>query len=180
MCSSDLESAVLPEGFPLAYEIYPGNTADSATLRDFLAAIEKRYGGRARRTWLMDRGIPTEETLGEMRREGIAYLVGTPKGRLSKLEAALLERPWDEVREDVRVKLLEVDEELYIFVESENRLAKERAMRRRKLKRLWKRLHELQQMQQTRDQLLMRLGAAKKEAGNAWRFVDVKIGRAHV
>ena len=98
---------VTPEGFPLAYEVLPGNTADNTTLRGFLQKIETQYG-KAQRIWVMDRGIPTEEVLAEMRQADppISYLVGTPKGRLTKLERALLERPWQAVREGVDVKLL--------------------------------------------------------------------------
>ena len=72
---------VTPEGFPLAYEVMPGNTVDRNTLTDFLEKIERQYG-RSDRVWIMDRGIPTEETLASMR-EGdapVRYLVGTPKG----------------------------------------------------------------------------------------------------
>lgn len=166
---------VTPEGFPLAYEVYPGNTNDTTTLEAFLDRIEQRYG-KARRTWLMDRGIPTEETLEKMRRRGVDYLVGTPKGRLTKLERALLEKPWAQARESVRVKLLEEGEEFYVFVESQTRLAKERAMRRRRLKRLWAKLKELRSRKRIqRDELLMQLGAAKKEAGRAWSLVNIRV-----
>src|SRR5437764_11382249 len=83
---------VTPEGFPLAYEVLPGNTADNTTLRGCLQKIETQYG-KAQRIWVMDRGIPTDEVLAEMRQSDppISYLVGTPKGRLTKLEEALLE-----------------------------------------------------------------------------------------
>ncbi|MBI1289908.1 IS1634 family transposase [bacterium] len=170
---------ITPDGFPLAYEVYPGNTADSSTLPAFLQKIESRYGGKVRRTWLMDRGIPTEETLGEMRREGVGYLVGTPKGRLPKLEASLAEKPWEQARDSVRVKLLEEkdENELYVYVESADRIGKERSMRRQKLKRLWARLKELQTMRLTRDTLLMRLGAAKQDAGRVWNLVNVHVYR---
>ena len=126
---------VTPEGFPLAYEVLPGNTADSTTLADFLRKIEEQYG-KAERIWVMDRGIPTEEVLAQMRRADppIYYLVGTPKGRLSKLEKALLDRPWQAVREGVEVKLLPQEQELYVLAQSRARIHKERAMRRRKLK----------------------------------------------
>jgi len=168
---------VTPEGFPLAYEVLPGNTADSSTLRGFLQKIETRYG-KINRTWLMDRGIPTEETLGEMRREGIGYLVGTPKGKLTKLEGPLLDQSWQEARENVRVKLLEQEEnELYVYVESKDRIAKERSMRQRRLKKLWARLKQLQGMKLSRDQLMMKLGAARKEAGRAWNLVNIKVYR---
>ncbi len=166
---------VTPEGLPVAYEVYAGNTSEPSTLRAFLDRIEERYG-RARRTWLMDRGIPTEETLEEMRKRGANYLVGTPKGRLTKLEKDLLDLPWVQARESVSVKVLEADDEFYVYVRSQDRVAKERSVRRRKMKRLWARLKELSaRKRQTRDALLMNLGAAKKEAGRAWSLLDLRI-----
>ncbi len=118
---------VTPEGFPLAYEVMPGNTADNTTLDDFLAKVETLYG-KANRTWVMDRGIPTEASLARMRtaKSPIRYLVGTPKGRLSQLEQAFLERPWEEVRQSVQVKLLEQDGEVYVLAQSADRVSKER------------------------------------------------------
>ena len=109
---------VTPEGFPLAYEVMSGNTADKTTLRGFLKKIEDLYG-KAERVWVMDRGIPTEEVLAEMRASDppIHYLVGTPKGRLSKLEADLLERPWQSVRPGVEVKVLPQENEFYVFAQ---------------------------------------------------------------
>jgi hypothetical protein len=167
---------VTPEGFPLAYEVMPGNTADKTTLADFLARIEEQYG-KAERIWVMDRGIPTEEVLAQMRsaETPVRYLVGTPKGRLSKLEKSFLTKPWQQVREAVDVKLLEQDEELYVLARSSGRQHKERAMRRRRLKKLWRRLHELQGQQLTRDELLLKLGAAKKEAGRAYALVAIQL-----
>jgi transposase len=168
---------ITPEGFPLAYEVLAGNTADNTTLREFLARIESQYG-RARRIWLCDRGVPTEEVLQEMRTSDppVQYLVGTPKGRLTALERALLEKPWVKAREDVRVKLLAQDRELYVFAESRDRIAKERGMRRRQLKWLWQRLKQLSTMQRlTRESLLMKLGAAQSKAPAAWRLVTIEI-----
>ncbi len=167
---------VTPDGFPLAYEVMPGNTSDQSTLAGFLERIERQYG-RSDRIWIMDRGIPTEETLQQMR-EGdapVRYLVGTPKGRLTKFEKAFLDLPWREVRESVDVKLLAEDGELYVLVRSEGRLHKERAMRRRRLKRLWRRLGELQGQSNGRDQLMLKLGAARKDAGRAWGLVDIRV-----
>src|SRR5208337_2420282 len=119
---------VTPDDLPLAYEVMAGNTSDNKTLRSFLAKIETQYG-KARRIWVMDRGIPTEEVLGEMRQSDppVQYLVGTPKGRLTRLEKHLIDKPWQEVREGVQVKLLAEDGELYVFAQSDDRLAKERA-----------------------------------------------------
>jgi len=167
---------VTPDGLPLAYEVLSGNTSDKTTLRDFLARIERQYG-RARRVWLMDRGIPTEEVLAEMRRADppVQYLVGTPKGRLNRLERDLLEKPWQAARPGVQVKLLPRDGELYVFAESADRVAKERSMRRRQLKWLWARLKELAAMEIKRDDMLMKLGAARARAPTGWRLVDIEM-----
>ena len=167
---------VTPEGFPLAYEVLPGNTADCTTLRAFLRKIEAQYG-KAQRIWVMDRGIPTEEVLAEMRQADppISYLVGTPKGRLSKLEKALLALPWQAVREGVEVKLLPQEQELYVLAQSRARVHKERAMRRRKLKWLWARLKQISAMSLEREELLMKLGAARAKARAAWRLIDVEV-----
>ncbi len=165
-----------PDGFPLAYEVLPGNTSDKTTLEDFLAKIEAQYG-KAERVWVMDRGIPTEDSLAVMRAAEVPvhYLVGTPKGRLSKLEKAFLTKPWRQVRDSVEVKLLEQDAEIYILALSHGRMNKERAMRRRRLKRLWQRLGERQRQKLTRDELLLKLGAARKEAGRAYSLVDIHL-----
>ena len=167
---------VTPEGLPLAYEVLAGNTADSTTLKAFLARIERQYG-KARRVWCMDRGVPTEEVLAQMRASDppVHYLVGTPKGRLTRLEQALLDKPWRAVRPGVRVKLLAQDGELYVFAESRDRVAKERSMRRRQLKWLWERLQKLTTMSLTRDGLLMKLGAAQTKAPAAWRLIELEV-----
>jgi transposase len=170
---------VTPEGFPLAYEVLAGNTADNTTLDDFLAKIEALYG-KADRTWVMDRGIPTEASLARMRaaKSPVHYLVGTPKGRLSQLEKAFLDRPWAAVRKSVQVKLLEKDGEVYVLAKSADRVIKERAMRRRRLKTLWRRLGALRRQKLSRDQLLIKLGAAKKEAGRAYGLVEISLPKA--
>jgi transposase len=167
---------VTPEGFPLAYEVLAGNTADKTTLRSFLNKIEEQYG-KAERIWVMDRGIPTEEVLAEMRQSDpvVYYLVGTPKGRLSRYEEALTERPWHKVREGVEVKLLPQDNEVYVLAKSRDRIHKERSIRRRQLKRLWKRLQALRGMDLSRDQLLLKLGAARQESPSAWRLVHLQV-----
>jgi transposase len=170
---------VTPEGFPLAYEVMAGNRADRTTLKDFLAKIESLYG-KAQRIWVMDRGIPSEEVLEQMRTSDppIHYLVGTPKGRLTRYENQLLEVPWQRVREGVEVKLLPQEKELYVLAQSTDRVNKERAMRRRQLKGLWKRLKEMSQMKLKRDQLLLKLGAAKQKWPSAWRLVTLQIPKA--
>jgi transposase len=169
---------VTPQGLPLAYEVLAGNTRDCTTLKDFLARIERQYG-KARRVWCMDRGVPTEEVLAQMRAADppVQYLVGTPKGRLTRLEQALLDQPWHVARPGVQVKLLAQDDELYVFAESHDRVAKERSMRRRQLKWLWARLKKLSTMNLTRDALLMKLGAAKTKAPAAWRLIEVEVAK---
>src|SRR5271166_1910898 len=167
---------ITPDGLPLAYAVLPGNTSDKTTLKGFLERIEAQYG-KAERVWLMDRGVPTEEILSQMRTADppVCYLVGTPKGRLSKLEKELLDKPWRQARLGVQVKLLPKDGELYVFAESRDRLAKERSMRRRQLKWLWKRLKELSAMTLSRQELLMKLGAARERAHTAWRLIVIDI-----
>ena len=167
---------VTPEGYPLAYEVLAGNTSDKKTLKQFLEKIEQLYG-KANRVWVMDRGIPTEEVILEMQQAEppIHYLVGTPKGRLSRLEAELVKLPWQQARPSVRVKLLPQDQELYVFVESQDRLHKERAIRLRKLRALLKRLKQLQESKKrlTRDELLVAVGQAKEQAGRAFQLLEI-------
>jgi hypothetical protein len=171
---------VTPDGFPLCYEVMAGNTSDRTTLRQFLKKIEDQYV-KARRVWIMDRGIPTEEVLTEMRQSDapIFYLVGTPKGRLNKLEEKLLSLPWEKVRDSLNVKLLKQDGELYVLARSTSRQAKERGMRRRRLKRYWNRLKALSNQKLDRDRLLMKIGAARKVAGNAARLVELSLPLPH-
>ena len=170
---------VTPDGLPLGYEVLPGNTADSKTLRTFLQKIENQYG-KARRVWVMDRGVPTEEVLAEMRASNppVQYLVGTPKGRLSRLEKHLVDKPWQTARDGVKVKLLAEDGEMYVFAQSADRIAKERSMRRRQLKWLWKRLAQLAAMDASREEMLMKLGAARAKAPSAWRLINIAMDSA--
>ena len=167
---------ITSDGFPLAYEVMDGNTSDRTTLRGFLDKIEKTYG-KAKRMWVMDRGIPSEEILQEMRdpaRE-IFYLVGTPKGKIKQYEKKWLDLPWQKVRESVDVKLFAQDGELYVLAKSEGRQAKETAMRRKRLARLLRKLRAMRRSLPSLVQLLMRLGAAKSEAGRAFHFVQMQV-----
>ncbi len=168
---------VTPEGLPLAYEMMPGNATDKTTLTAMIALVKKRHGTIGR-IWVMDRGIPTEDSLAQMRASDppLHYLVGTPKARLHRLEAALAERPWVEVRGQLRVKSVPEDGEIYVLTESPARVDKERAMRRRTLKKYWKRLGELAQMKTpTRDGLLLKLGQAQGQAGASARLITVEV-----
>ena len=173
---------VTPEGLPLAYEMLPGNTTDKTTLTAMIALLKKRHG-KIGRIWVMDRGIPTEDSLAQMRAcdPPMHYLVGTPKARLHRLEAALAERPWVEVRGQLRVKSVPEDGEIYVLTESPARVDKERAMRRRTLKKYWQRLGELARMKHpARDALLLKLGQARGEAGASARLVTVEVAASGV
>ena len=167
---------VTPEGFPLAYEVLAGNTSDKTTLADFLKKIEAQYG-KAERIWVMDRGIPTEPVLAQMRaaQPPVQYLVGTPRGRLTQYEQRLTQLPWQVVREGVSVKLLVEGQELYVLAQSKDRVNKERAMRRRQLKGLWQRLNELQKMKLKRDELLKKLGAALHDYPVGARLIQTAV-----
>jgi len=167
---------VTPRGFPLAYEVMEGNTSDRTTLRGFLEKIENTYG-KARRVWMMDRGIPKEEVLAEMRAPGreTFYLVGTPRGKIKQYEKRWLELPWRKVRDSVDVKLFAEAGEMYVLAKSEGRRAKEMAIRRKKLARLLWKLRAMRRSGPPRDQLLMRIGAAKTEAGRAYGFVKITL-----
>jgi hypothetical protein len=125
----------------------------------------------------MDRGLPTEAVLAEMRASDplVQYLVGTPKGHLNRLEKHPIDKPWQKAREGVEVKLIAQYDELYVFAQSENRVAKERAMRRRQLKWWWTGLDKLAVMNVTREEMLMKLGAACSKPPSAWRLVDVAL-----
>jgi transposase len=167
---------VTPDGFPLAYEVLNGNTADCTTLRGFLQRIENTYG-RARRVWVMDRGIPTEAVLQEMREPGrqTFYLVGTPKARIKQHEKKWLDLPWQKVRDSVEVKLYQHEGELYVLAKSQGRQAKEMAMRRKRVARLLRKLRTMRKSLPKRDQLLLRIGAAKKDAGRAFGLVKIHL-----
>jgi transposase len=167
---------VTTDGFPLAYEVMDGNTSDRTTLRGFLDKIETTYG-KAKRMWVMDRGIPTEAILAEMRdpNRPVSYLVGTPKSKIGQHEKQWLDLPWQKVRDSVEVKLFEQDGELYVLAKSEGRQRKEIAIRRQRLVRLLRKLRAMRHSLPVRDQLLMRIGAAKTEAGRAFGFVQIQL-----
>ena len=172
---------VTPDGLPLAYEVLAGNTTDKTTLRQFLAKIEKMYG-KARRTWVMDRGIPTEATLREMRETGTQYLVGTPRSMLGKLDQQFADKPWRQVHEAMQVKLAQHEGEFYVLAHSDQRQLKEKAMHRRRFKAYGRGLHALrrrcrpkQRSRISRDTLLGRLAVLKKEAGRMSGAVIVHI-----
>jgi hypothetical protein len=170
---------VTPEGFPIAYEVLAGNTRDNTTLDDFLVRIEKAYG-KARRVWVMDRGIPTEEVLARMRQSEppIHYLVGTARSQLARFEQSLLAQPWKNLRPGIDVKLLREGDETYVLARSANRMLKEKGMRLRRLRKLVQALKKLRdgRRRYKRDTILIKLGEAKKQAGpRIWALLDIEI-----
>jgi transposase len=167
---------VTTDGLPLAYEVMKGNTSDRTTLPGFLKKIEDTYG-KAQRVWVMDRGVPSEAILQDMRQpdKQTFYLVGTPKSRITQHEKQWLDLPWQKVRDAVEVKLYQHEGELYVLAKSGGRQAKEIAMRRKRLARLLRKLRAMRKSLRKRDQLLLRIGAAKKEAGRAYGFVKIQL-----
>ncbi len=135
---------VNPEGFPLSYETFDGNRADVSTVEAVMRMVERKYG-RARRVWVFDRGIVSEENLAAVRRRHGQYLVGTPRSKLKQFERELLADPWERVREDVEVKRVPTpdSQETYVLCRTAARREKEKAIRSRFSARIEKALGRL-------------------------------------
>jgi len=120
------------EGFPFSDETFDGNRADVSTMESILRMVERKYG-KARRIWVMDRGIVSEENLAAIRQRGGQYLVGTPRRQMKQFEAELLQDDWTQVRPDVEVKQIAIPrgEETYILCRTAGRQEKEKAIRKR-------------------------------------------------
>jgi transposase len=133
------------EGFPFSYETFDGNRADVSTLETILRMVERKYG-KARRIWVFDRGIVSEENLAAIRRRGGQYLVGTPRSQMKQFEAELLKEDWTQVRPEVKVKKVAIPqgEETYILCRTEGRQEKEKAIRNRFSSSMEKALQGLQ------------------------------------
>jgi len=134
------------EGFPLSYETFDGNRADVTTLEAVMRMVERKYG-RARRVWVFDRGIISEENLASLRKRGGQYLVGTPRSKLRGVERELLEGGWVQVRDEVEAKLVPMPTgtETYVLCRSTARREKEQAIRRRFSARMERALKHLAQ-----------------------------------
>src|SRR6202142_4020451 len=120
------------EGFPFSYETFDGNRADVSTMESILRMVERKYG-KARRIWVMDRGIVSEENLAAIRKRGGQYLVGTPRRQMKRFESELLKDDWTRVRPDVEVKQIAIPqgEETYILCRTAGRKEKEKGIRKR-------------------------------------------------
>jgi transposase len=170
---------VNPEGFPLTYEVFAGNRRDSTTLEEILGAVEAKHG-KARRVWVFDRGIVTEENLAALRRRAAYYLVGTPKAQLADYEQELLEGTWTRVSAQVEVQLVPQTDEVYVLCRSLGRKAKERAMRWRALRGLIGDLRALRRglaegQLKDPDKIQRRLGRLQERHPQVWKWVQVKL-----
>lgn len=164
---------VTPEGFPINYEVLQGNTSEKTTLKPLLNKIELMYG-KANRIWLMDRGIPTESTLKYMRDNDIGYLVGTPRKLLDEYRKELSVKDWEQVSDRVSVKYLDKDGEFYVLARSAERMQKERAMRKGKLRKYLKGLEKLKGYRNY-ERFYKRLGVLQNQAGTSHRCVELKL-----
>lgn len=174
-----LALVVTPEGFPLSYEVFDGNRADVTTLQEMLDLVEARHG-HARRIWVFDRGIVSEENLETLRRRGGSYLVGTPRSSLKAYEAKLLDGDWQSVSAEVQVQLIAQEKETYVLARSAPRAHKEKAMRGRVVRGLMRdliRLRRLLRHGRLKDptKVFLRLGGLAERYPQAWRYVEVKL-----
>jgi len=170
---------VTPEGFPLSYEVFEGNRADVTTLEEMIDAVERKHG-RARRVWVFDRGIVSEDNLQTLRRRGGSYLVGTPRSALRTYQARLLEGEWQSVSGEVEVQLIAEEKETYVLARSHARAQKERAMRLRVVRGLMRDLIRLRRLirkgrLKDPDKVLLRLGGLAERYPQAWRYVEIKV-----
>jgi len=152
------------EGFPFSYETFDGNRADVSTVETILRMVERKYG-KARRIWIFDRGIVSEENLAAIRRRGGQYLVGTPRRQMKRFEAELLKEDWTQVRPEVEVKKVAIPEgeETYILCRTAGRREKEKAIRERFCSRMEEALKRLEKTISTgrlkdRNRMERRLG----------------------
>jgi transposase len=175
-----LALVVTPEGFPLSYEVFDGSRADVTTLEEVLEAVERKYG-RARRVWVFDRGIVSEENLQKLRERGASYLVGTPRAQLRAQERRLLEGHWQSVCSEVEVQLIPQDNnETYVLARSRSRAQKESAIRSRFVRGLMRdliRLRRALRHGRLKDpaKVLLHLGRLKERYHQAWSYLKISL-----
>jgi transposase len=165
----DCEQLVLalivnPDGFPFSYELFDGNRADVTTVEAILRTVERKHG-KARRVWIFDRGVVSEENLVAIRKRGGEYLVGTTRSKLKQFEQELLKDDFEKIRPDVEVKQIRIPggEETYILCRTVGRKEKEKAIRSRFVAKIEKALTGLEKRiadgkLKDRDKMFMRLG----------------------
>ena len=173
---------VTPEGFPLSYEIFAGNTRDARSLERMMDQVEAKYG-KAKRTWVFDRGVVNEENLQKLRERHGTYVVGTPRSRLKDFEVELLSKDWQQVRGQVDVKLRPGDDgDMYVIARSVKRRAKENAIRRRRMRKLYDSLKALAASVEDGhlrhyDVLVRRLGRLQERYVQVFGYVEITYAR---
>lgn len=175
---------VTPEGLPLGYEVFDGNRTDVTTVDGIVAMMREKYG-HERRTWVMDRGMVSEDNLEHLRDSGAKYLVGTPKALLKQFERRLLEQDWETVEPGVEVKLCAAPgdaQETFVLCRSQGRIEKDRAIREKQRQRLETALGKLKAHIDAPKRALRNLAQAQRRVGRlfqkysrAARFFDVEI-----
>lgn len=175
---------VTPEGLPLAYEVFDGNRTDVTTVDEIVEMMREKYG-HERRTWVMDRGMVSEDNLDLLRGAKASYLVGTPKSMLKQFEQDLLEQDWERVEADVEVKLRpspDGENETFVLCRSRGRIEKERAMREKQRVRLETELNKLKaridagtRTLRSRSTAERRIGRLFQKYARAARFFQVDI-----
>jgi len=169
------------DGFPLAYEVFGGNRVDVTTVEEVVEVMERKYG-RARRVWVMDRGMVSEENLQFLRDRGGLYLVGTPRGMLKKFQAYLLDSDWSEVQEGIEVKLVNSPDgrETFVLCRSVDRREKEKAIHERFAQRIEAGLSqldkELKQARKKRDRTILERRIGRLLGRNSRAAGGFKIG----
>lgn len=175
---------VTPEGFPVAYEVFDGNRSDVNTVEEIVETLEHKYG-KARRIWVMDRGMVSEENLDMLRESGAKYLVGTPRSMLIKFEKELLEKNWIEIQPGLEIKGCRCPDgshEIYILCRSPKRKEKEKAIRERQIRGMEKGLERLKASAENgrlRDSVKAerRVGRLFQQYSRAARFYEVEINK---
>jgi len=175
---------VTPEGLPLAYEVFDGNRTDVTTVNEIVQMMREKYG-HERRTWVMDRGMVSEDNLEMLRDSQAKYLVGTPKTMLKHFEQDLLEQDWQQVQSDVEVKLRPSPDgtnETFVLCRSRGRIEKERAMREKQRVRLETELAKLKARIDADKRTLRNRSTAERRVGRLYqkysraaRFFQVDI-----
>jgi len=162
---------VTPEGLPLAYEVFDGNRTDVTTVEETVEIMREKYG-HERRTWVMDRGMVSEDNLDMLRDSEAKYLVGTPKSMLKQFEQDLLEQDWEQAQADVEVKLRpspDGEDETFVLCRSRNRIEKERAMRERQRMRLQAELNTLKARIDADTRTLRNRSTAERRVGRLFQ-----------
>jgi len=173
---------VTKSGLPLGYEVFDGNRNDATTLEEMMAKMEALYG-KASRIWVFDRGVASERNLETLRAHGGAYLVGTPRVMLRKVETALLDGNWQTVREGIEVKVVPAPDgtnDTFILCRSADRREKEAAMHDRFERKIEEGLGRLAAAiaagrLRSRDALWQRIGRLKAECSRVARAYDITV-----